>query len=102
VNLKNRIKKLERETNSDSEFCECQPIKTEWHKEKIHYDAYSTGEYVAYQHSEQCAANERRAESTKANELCDDCHKPIQKQIIILQMISSPIGQDNFHDRKIK
>jgi len=99
MNIKNRLKRLERETNGNSEHCACSEPKTVWRDERVRYDAYSTGEYVAYQGSEQFKADEERdLQPPDWSDLCPDCNKPIGQRVIILQLIEPPLGQDNFHD----
>ena len=86
MNIKNRLAKIEDSLNVNSEVCFCngEGLKTEVRHEREPYDAYSTGEYVPYQNSEQARqrALQDEAEKSELVERCNDCKKPVNKQII--------------------
>jgi hypothetical protein len=91
VSILNRLNKLQNQiTGNDSEFCACNGSeqKFEIQKRTVEYDAYSTGEYQPYQDSE--TAKERGLESEAEPptvENCQTCGKPINKRVIILELI---------------
>ncbi len=90
MNILNRLKKLETEVIGDSEFCACNGTeqKFEIQKRTVEYNAYATGKYQAYQNS--ATAKERALESEAEPpivENCQTCRKPINKRVIILELI---------------
>jgi hypothetical protein len=90
MNILNRLKKLESEVIGDSEFCACNGTeqKIEMQTRTVEYNAYATGKYQAYQNSE--TAKERALEQeaeTPTIENCLTCGKPINKRVIILELI---------------
>jgi hypothetical protein len=89
MNILNRLKKLETEIVGDSEFCACNGTEQfEIQKRTIEYNPYETGKYQAYQNSE--TAKERALESEAEPptvENCQTCRKPINKRLIILELI---------------
>ncbi|MBA4121488.1 MAG: hypothetical protein H0X72_03355 [Acidobacteria bacterium] len=90
MNILNRLKKLESEVIGDSTFCDCNGTeqKVEFQKRTVEYDAYATGVYVAYQNSE--TAKKLGLETPNEPptvENCPACGKPINKRVIILELI---------------
>jgi hypothetical protein len=91
MNILSRLKKLQNQiTGNDSEFCACNGTaqKFEIQKRTVEYDAYSTGEYVPYQNSETAEKLGLESETeTPTIENCPTCCKPINKRLIILELI---------------
>jgi hypothetical protein len=89
MNIKSRLKKLENEVIDNSQFCRCNGYKpqTEIREEKVFYDAYETGVYIPYQN------RPNQDESNKLDkevlEICLRCKKPINKRVIILQIVGA-------------
>lgn len=89
MNIKNRLSKIEDSLNVNSEFCLCfwEAEQIEMRYERESYDAYSTGEYVPYQHSKQAKqreADESRKQPDELAEDCPNCGKTINKRIITI------------------
>jgi len=91
MNIKNRLKRLTASfTNESSAFCDCNENQQqiEMRRIKTKYDAYATGRYVPYQDSETAKEFDRQTESeTTAIENCKGCGKPINKRVIILNLV---------------
>jgi hypothetical protein len=90
MNILNRLRKLESGVIGDSEFCACNGTeqKVEFQKRVVEYDAYETGKYVAYQHSETAKQLGLESEAEPPTvENCLTCGKPINKRVIILELI---------------
>ncbi len=90
MNILNRLRKLETEIIGDSEFCACNGTeqKFEIQKRTVEYDAYSTGKYQAYQNSETAKELGLESEAEPPTvENCPACGKPINKRVIILELI---------------
>jgi hypothetical protein len=88
MNILSRLRKLETEIIGDSEFCACNGLeqKFEIQKRTIEYDAYASGFYVPYQDSETAKKLESEAEPPTVED-CQTCRKPINKRVIILELI---------------
>ncbi len=74
----------------DSEFCICngKESQVEIRQKKIKYDAYATGKYVPYQNSAIAARSTQETENEKPTaENCQRCSKPINKRLIILNLV---------------
>ena len=92
MTLRNRLKKLESEIIGDSTVCVCNGQEQQIEMRHIHtpYDAYSTGKYVPYQDSEIAKELDRELETeTLTIENCQRCGKPINKHVIILNLVGS-------------
>ncbi len=91
MNILNRLKKMENQiTKDDSEFCICngKEPKVEVRQKETKYDAYATGKYVPYQESETAAQFDRETGREKPTvENCQRCGKPINKRLIILNLV---------------
>jgi hypothetical protein len=90
MNIENRLKKLETEIIGDSEFCACNGLEQqfEFQKRTIEYNPYETGIYVPYQDSK--TPTELGLESKAkppTTEKCPSCGKPINKRVIILEIV---------------
>jgi hypothetical protein len=91
MNIKNRLDKLETEIiGNDSEFCACNGLEqqVDFQLRTIEYDAYSTGEYVAYQHSETSKRIGLESEAEPPTiENCQTCGKPINQRVIVIELV---------------
>ncbi len=90
MNILSRLKKLEIEVIGDSRVCVCNGLERQFEIQKrvVEYDAYATGKYVAYQHSE--TARELGLESEAkppTTENCQRCGKPVNKCVFILELL---------------
>jgi len=90
MNIKSRLKKLESEVIGVKQTCRCNgdEPQIEIREEEVFYDAYETGVYIPYQNRpNQDEPNETNKEEVL--EICPRCKKPINKRVIILQLIGA-------------
>jgi hypothetical protein len=91
MNIQNRLKKMENQIiKEDSEFCICngKEPQVEVRQKETKYDAYATGGYLPYQESEIAAQFDGETENEKPTvENCQRCGKPINKRLIILNLV---------------
>ncbi len=90
MNILRRLKKLEVQIIDDSKICRCNgdEPQTEIRQENVFYDPYETGIYIPYQNR----PNQNKSNETDKEEpieICLKCKKPINKQIIILQLVGA-------------
>jgi hypothetical protein len=91
MSIKSRLNELQSQIiGNASEFCACNGLEqqVEFQQRTIEYNAYETGEYVPYQNSK--TAKELGLESDAEPptiENCQRCGKPINKRVIILELI---------------
>ncbi len=89
MNILRRLKKLELEIIDDTKVCRCNGDKPriEIRQEKVFYNAYETGKYIPYQNR----PNQDKSETAKKEEteICRQCKKPVNKRIIILQLVGT-------------
>ncbi len=91
MSIKNRLKKLQSQIiGNDSEFCACNGTEqqVDFQLRTIEYDAYATGKYLAYQDSETAKRIGLESDAEPPTiENCQTCGKPINKRVIILELI---------------
>ncbi len=90
MNIQNRLKRLAANLINDSGFCVCNGQEQQIEMRQIHtkYDAYATGEYVRYQDSEIGKEVDSQINNeTFVIEDCERCGKPINKRVIILNLV---------------
>jgi len=90
MNILRRLKKLESEVIDAKQTCRCNgdEPQIEIREEKVFYDAYETGVYIPYQNR----PNQDESNGTNKKEvleICLRCKKPINKRVIILQLVGA-------------
>ncbi len=81
MNIKDRLKRMESEIISNSDFCACNGEGEQFvliKKEPILYDPYATGEYLPY------SSESDNLKETPV-EICSECKKAINKRVVYLQ-----------------
>jgi hypothetical protein len=91
MSIKSRLNELQSQIiGNDSEFCACNGTEqqVDFQLRTIEYNPYETGGYVPYQDSETAKRIGLESDAEPPTiENCQTCGKPINKRVIILELI---------------